>query len=88
MIKLVLDEVVEALRSALNADGDRLLNAEERTQVESKLEQLVEISRSDDHIQIKNEIEALEKACEFYVERRMNASVTQAMSGHSVEEFE
>ncbi|MCP3672327.1 MAG: Fe-S protein assembly chaperone HscA [Gammaproteobacteria bacterium] len=82
------ERVIEALQSALNSDGDRLLNAEERQQVETQLARLVEIARADDHIQIKREIEALEKVCEFYVERRMNASVTQAMSGHSVEEFE
>ncbi|MCP4127592.1 MAG: Hsp70 family protein, partial [Gammaproteobacteria bacterium] len=82
------ERVIEALQSALNSDGDRLLNAEERQQVETQLARLVEIARADDHIQIKREIETLEKVCEFYVERRMNASVTQAMSGHSVEEFE
>jgi molecular chaperone HscA len=82
------ERVIEALRSALDADGDLLLNGEERERVESHLALLVEISHADDHIKIQQEIEALEKACEFYVERRMNASVTKAMSGHSVDEFE
>jgi molecular chaperone HscA len=82
------ERVIEALRSALEADGDALLNPDERETVESSLARLVEISTSDDHIQIQQGIEALEKACEFYVERRMNASVTKAMSGHSVDEFE
>ncbi len=82
------ERVIEALQSALQADADRLLNDEEREQIETKLNGLVEIAGSDDHILIKSEIEALEKTCEFYVERRMNSSVTQAMSGHSVEEFE
>lgn len=82
------ERVIEALQSALSSDGDRLLNIGEREQVEAQLAHLVEISQSDDHLQIKREIEALEKVCGFYVERRMNVSVTQAMSGHSVEEFE
>jgi len=82
------ERVIEALRAALEADGDLLLNPEERDKVESQLARMVEMSQVDDHIQIQNEIEALEKACEFYVERRMNASVTKAMSGHSVDEFE
>ncbi len=86
--KVEAERVIEALISALNADGEKLLNEEERTLIVSELEKLVEISKSDDHIEIKNGIEALEKACEFYVERRMNASVSEAMSGHSVEEFE
>ncbi len=82
------DRVIEALRSALDADGAALLSQDELEKIEAQLARLVEISTSDDHIQIKQEIEALEKACEFYVERRMNASVTKAMSGHKVDEFE
>ncbi len=82
------ERVITALRSALDTDGDRLLNPEERELIEKQLERMVEISHSDDHLQIKREMEALERACEFYVERRMNSSVTQAMSGHSVQEFE
>lgn len=82
------ERVIVALRSALAADGDRLLNPEEREIIEQQLARMVEISHSDDHLQIKREMEALEKVCEFYVERRMNSSVTKAMSGHSVDEFE
>ena len=86
--KVEAERVIEALISALNADGEKLLNEEERAVIVSELERLVEISRSDDHIQIKSGIEALEKACELYVEQRMNASVAQARSGHKVDEFE
>ncbi|MET0107098.1 MAG: Fe-S protein assembly chaperone HscA [Sedimenticola sp.] len=82
------DRVIEALQAALAEDGDALLNETERGSVEVALEQLVAVSRSDNHGEIKQGIEALEKACEFYVERRMNASVKNAMSGHSVDEFE
>ena len=82
------ERVIEALRSALDADGEALLSAEEREKIEERLARLVEISQADDHIKIQQVIEALEKACEFYVERRMNASITKAMSGHSVDEFE
>ncbi|MET0103379.1 MAG: Fe-S protein assembly chaperone HscA [Sedimenticola sp.] len=82
------DRVIEALQAALAEDGDALLNETERGSVEAALEQLIAVSRSDNHGEIKQGIEALEKACEFYVERRMNASVKNAMSGHSVDEFE
>lgn len=82
------ERVIEALRSALDADGDALLTADEREKIHTQLACLVEISQADDHIRIQQEIEALEKVCEFYVERRMNASVTKAMSGHTVDEFE
>jgi molecular chaperone HscA len=79
---------IEALESALEDDGDRLLNSDERAEVEAALEVLRGLSQSDDQKQIKAGIEELERVCGFYVERRMNQSVQQAMSGHSVEEFE
>ena len=82
------DRVIEALEAALAADGDHLLNAQERRQVESALNQLRTIARSEDGAQIKAGIEALEKACGFYVERRMNQSIKAAMAGHKVNEFE
>jgi molecular chaperone HscA len=80
--------VIEALASALSDDGKELLSPEEMQQVESALGALVEVAGSDDHQVIKKGIEALEERCEFYVERRMNASVRKAMSGHTIEEFE
>ncbi|MEJ1353917.1 MAG: Fe-S protein assembly chaperone HscA [Candidatus Sedimenticola sp. (ex Thyasira tokunagai)] len=79
--------VIEALTSALADDGDDLLSSEERERVESSLQSLADSAGGDDHQAIKNAIGALEKSCEFYVERRMNSSVTKAMSGHSVDEF-
>ncbi|MEJ1297380.1 MAG: Fe-S protein assembly chaperone HscA [Candidatus Sedimenticola sp. (ex Thyasira tokunagai)] len=79
--------VIEALTSALADDGDDLLSSEERERVESSLQSLADSAGGDDYQAIKNAISALEKSCEFYVERRMNSSVTKAMSGHSVDEF-
>ncbi|MCU7798146.1 MAG: Fe-S protein assembly chaperone HscA [Candidatus Thiodiazotropha sp. (ex Myrtea spinifera)] len=79
---------IEALEAALSDDGDRLLNPDERSTVESALEELRGLAQSDDLKIIKQGIEELERVCGFYVERRMNQSVQQAMSGHNVEEFE
>lgn len=79
--------VIEALTSALADDGDALLNDDERQQVEAALSVLAETAEGSSHLAIKQSIESLEKACEFYVERRMNSSVSQAMSGHSIDEF-
>ena len=82
------DRTIEALESALADDGDRLLNADERRLVESALAELRDIARADDRLVIKQAIEKLEQVCGFYVERRMNQSIQQAMSGHKVDEFE
>jgi molecular chaperone HscA len=82
------DRVIEALEAALAADGERLLDAAEREQVGVALSRLKAVARADDTHVIKTEIEALEKACGFYVERRMNQSIQEAMSGRNVNEFE
>ena len=82
------DRVIEALEAALAVDGDRLLTIEERQQIEQALNGLRSIARAEDVQEIKRGVEALEKACGFYVERRMNQSIQTAMSGHNINEFE
>ncbi len=81
------ERVVEALVSALAEDGDRLLDAAERARVDRALDDLKGVVAATDPQQIKARIAKLEKACGFYVERRMNQSIQQAMSGHSLDEF-
>jgi len=80
--------VIEALDSALAADADALLNAEERAGIDTVRAALVAAERGNDAEAIKAAIEQLEKTCEFYVERRMNAGIREAMAGHNVEDFE
>jgi molecular chaperone HscA len=79
---------IEALESALADDGERLLDADERHRVETALDELRALTQADDQKTIKSGIEKLEQVCGFYVERRMNQSIQQAMSGHKVDEFE
>ena len=82
------DRVIEALEAALAADGDALLSAAERQQVDAALNRLRVLARAQSSSDIKAGIEALEQACGFYVERRMNQSIQTAMSGHNVKDFE
>ncbi|MEJ2622230.1 MAG: Fe-S protein assembly chaperone HscA [Candidatus Thiodiazotropha sp.] len=82
------ERVIEALQAALAEDGEKLLDATERQQVDAALETLRKVSQDGDQAQIKSQIAKLEKSCGFYVERRMNQSIQQAMSGHNVDEFE
>ena len=82
------DRAIEALRAALQKDGDKYLDAEERAEIDRELEKLEEIRKQDDVEAIKLAVAQLEKACAGYVERRMDSSIQDAMSGHKVEEFE
>ena len=82
------ERVILALKSALMDDGEALLNNEERQRIDSALNALIRVADASDHEMIRQAMDALEQASEFYVERRMNASVRSAISGHKVEEFE
>jgi len=81
------DRVLEALRSALAADGDQLLSAQERGLIEAAAQRLDAARAGDDYRAIKAAIAAVEQASSGYVERRMNASINKAMAGHAVDEF-
>lgn len=78
---------LEALRAALARDGDSLLSAEERGLIEQALAQLEQRMAEDKADVIKAAIDHLEQSCSFYVERRMNRTIRNAMAGHRVEEF-
>ena len=80
--------VIEALTSALAADGDLLLNPAERAGVEAALAELRQVAAGADADAVRLGILALEQACAFYVERRMNKGIHEAMAGHRVDDFQ
>jgi molecular chaperone HscA len=80
--------VIEALASALAADGDLLLDAGERARVDVAVAALRQTAAADDAEAIRRGVLALEQECAFYVERRMNKGIHDAMAGHRVDEFE
>jgi len=86
--KVEARRVIEAIDSALAADGAQLLDADERARIDAARDTLVQAEQGDAAEAIKVAIEQLEKTCEFYVERRMNAGIRQAMAGHKVDDFE
>lgn len=81
------DRVLEALHSALAADGEELLQEAERKVIDEAAKHLDEQRQGNDYRAIKRAIEAVEKASSAYVERRMNSSIRKAMAGHKVDEF-
>lgn len=82
------NRVVEALESALATDGDEFLSSDEKENLLGELENLSQISQSDDAQAIKQAIAKVEAASVDYVERRMNASVRKIMAGQKVSELE
>ena len=81
------DRVLEALHSALAADGDELLDEAERNAIDEAAKRLEEQRGGDDYRAIKRAIEAVEKASSTYVERRMNNNIRKVMAGHKLDEF-
>jgi molecular chaperone HscA len=65
-----------------------LLNPEERSRIDAELASFRNLVAGTDANAIEQGIKTLEKACDFYVERRMNSNIRKAMAGHSVNEFE
>ncbi|MDH5547625.1 MAG: Fe-S protein assembly chaperone HscA [Gammaproteobacteria bacterium] len=82
------DREIEALKAALNDDGDELLSAEERTQIDKALDRLVQTRSGVDADAIKDAIENLEAVCVGYVSRRMNSNIKRALSGQKVDDVD
>jgi molecular chaperone HscA len=81
------ERVIEALDSAIEADG-QLLGEDERSAIMAAREQLLSARAGDDPDSIKKAVKGLEAACEQFVARRMNTSIRKAMQGHSIDEYE
>ncbi len=80
------ERVVEALDSAIQADGELLTDDEKESIVDAR-EQLIAAGAGDDPDMIKKAISELEKTCENFVARRMNSSIRKAMKGHTIDEY-
>jgi len=82
------NRVVEAITSALNADGDQHLSSDERSQIDTLIQTLEASIKGDNTDAIKVAVEKLESGSSLFVERRMNASVKQLMAGQELSDLE
>lgn len=79
------DRVIEAIGSALEADGEDHLTDSERASIDAHINTLKECAKGDDMSAIKQAVSELEKGSTQFVERRMNASVKQLMAGQQLD---
>ncbi|WP_018861791.1 MULTISPECIES: Fe-S protein assembly chaperone HscA [unclassified Thioalkalivibrio] len=83
------DRVLEALDAALETDGDRYLEAEERQTIEQARDALrAEREQGADPDAIEAARKRVEQASEAFVARRMNDSIRRALAGHNVSEYD
>jgi len=80
--------ILEALEAALESDGDKLLNSEERESLRASIAELRRVSEGTDERAIKAAVEKLNSDSAEFAARRMNANIQTALSGHNVEEFD
>lgn len=82
------DRVLEAIGSALAADGDEHLDAAERAHINKLNDALVVARQGSDKEAIKAAMHDLEAGASVFVERRMNASVRSMMAGKQIDQIE
>ena len=82
------DRLHESLNAALQRDGERLLNDQERQVLVNALEELSAIREKGTHKEIACEIEHVSKLSEEYAARRMDSGIKKALAGHNIEEYE
>ena len=83
------DRTLEAIDSAMASDADELLNEEEVQTLLMARSQLIAAKQTAESADaVKAAIKHMEHEADFYVARRMNKNVNEAMAGHSVNEFQ
>ncbi|MFT5720383.1 MAG: molecular chaperone HscA [Motiliproteus sp.] len=81
------DRLIEALQSALAADGERLLSAEDSRVLQQGIEQLKQLREGVDHKAIAKGVEVLSIASDDFASLRMDDGIRKALSGHAVSEI-
>lgn len=80
--------LIEAIEAALHENGDRLLSAAERAEIDEGMASLRSALEGQDHLAIKEQTERLNHISETFAARRMDQSVQKALTGHKLEELE
>jgi len=80
--------LVEAIQAALAEDGETLLSADERHQIQTHIDALLTLCQGDDSHAVNQATEALNHATEAFAAKRMDASVQKALAGKNLDSLE
>ncbi|OCR22999.1 chaperone protein HscA [Pseudomonas syringae] len=80
--------LVEAVEAALDVDGERLLDAEERMVIDLQLQELRELMQGTDGSAIEQQTKRLSQVTDAFAARRMDLTVKAALSGRNLNEIE
>ncbi|NIA43957.1 MULTISPECIES: Fe-S protein assembly chaperone HscA [Providencia] len=84
--KVEAARVLESLTSALAQDAN-LLTPTEESEIDNAVNELIKAVEGTDPAVIENAIKQLDKQSQDFAARRMDSSIRQALSGHSVDEI-
>jgi len=82
------DRLLHSLEQALAADGQALLDDEERQLLITGMQQLAELRNNGDARAIEKGVQHLAKVSDEFAARRMDHSIRQALRGQSVDDIE
>jgi molecular chaperone HscA len=85
--RIEAERILSATRAAMEKDA-HLLDADVAAATRTAMAELEALVAGNDHVAIRNAIEALDRASKPFAERRMNLAIEAAMKGKSVDEVE
>lgn len=82
------ERLLEAVQAALDVDGQRLLDEDERLAIVSTMDELRVLAAGNDAYAIEQQIKRLSQITDAFAARRMDATVKAALSGRRLNEIE
>ena len=82
------ERLIEAVQAALDADGERLLDDEERMVIGLQMDELRALVKGNDGPAIEQQTKLLSQVTDAFAARRMNNAVKDALSGRNLNEIE
>ncbi|RWU25449.1 Fe-S protein assembly chaperone HscA [Pseudomonas alkylphenolica] len=82
------ERLLEAVQGALDADGDRLLDAEERLAIEQQMQDLRDLMSGTDGVAIEQQTKRLSQVTDAFAARRLDSTVKAALAGRNLNEIE
>ena len=80
--------LIEAVEGALEVDGERLLDAEERAIIELQVQELRELLAGNDGLAIERQTKRLSQVTDAFAARRLDSTVKAALAGRNHNEIE
>ncbi|WP_248797096.1 Fe-S protein assembly chaperone HscA [Pseudomonas sp. MWU13-2105] len=79
--------LVEAVQAALEADGERLLDADERMVIDLQVRELTELMKGTDGYAIEQQTKRLSQVTDAFAARRLDSTVKAALAGRNLNEI-